>query len=63
MGYWSDERRRNGENWPRPFGLRRKTGHAALSSSHLEPPNHSDSALPDRFFARNAIRLSSVNRP
>ena len=27
------------ENGPRPFGLRRKAGHAALLVAHLEQPN------------------------
>ena len=26
VDYWSDERRQNQEKWPRPFGLRRKSG-------------------------------------
>jgi hypothetical protein len=57
-GYWSDEQRRNEENWLRPFGfhpstqgpragdlgLRRKTAHTSLSSLCLEPPNPADSA-------------------
>ena len=57
MRYWSDEQRRNGENWPRPFGLRRKSAHAALSPLSLESPNPAGSVLPGRIFARNAIRL------
>jgi hypothetical protein len=63
MNYWSDERQQNGENGPRPFGLRRKFGHTLLSSLCLEQPNPSDSASFDRIFASNAIRSSSVNRP
>src|ERR1035441_7110571 len=36
----SDDRRRNGRNWPHPFGLRRKSGHTCRrggSSSAVEP--------------------------
>jgi hypothetical protein len=63
MHYWSDKRQRNRGNWPRPFGLRRKPGHTSFSSWNLEPPNPAGSASSGRIFARNAIRLSSVNRP
>ena len=63
MSYWSDEGRQDQENWPHPSGLRRKSGHASLSSLCLERPNPADSASPGRIFARNAIRLRSVNRP
>ena len=63
MNYWSDERQRNRENWPRPFGLQRKSGHTSFSSWNLEPPNPADSASPGRIYARNAIRPRSVNRP
>ncbi len=55
----SDERQRNREKWPRPFGfhpstqrpragspgLRRRLGQTALSASTLEPPKPSASAL------------------
>jgi len=50
----SDERQRNGEKWPRPFGLRRKLGHTALSASTLEPPKPSASALSGPIYSRNA---------
>jgi hypothetical protein len=50
----SDERQRNGEKWPRPFGLRRRLGQTALSASTLEPPKPSASALSGPTFARNA---------
>jgi len=59
----SDDRRRNEENWPRPFGLRRKAGHTSFSPSTVVPPQPSGSASSGRLFARNAARLSSVNRP
>ena len=63
MGYWSDEGRQNRENRPRPFGLRRKSGHTAFSPSVVGSPQLSGSALPGRIFARNASRRRSVNRP
>ena len=73
----SDERQRNRENWPRPYGLRRKSGHAlfhpntqervlgtpVFSHLTLEPPKPAGSASPDPIFARNAIRPNRVNRP
>ena len=77
VNHWSDERQRNGENRPRPEGLRRKSGHTSLSPLCLEQPNPVDSASSpphgpkispwgprsDRISARNAIHPSSVNRP
>ena len=39
---------------PRPFGLRPKSGHAALLVVHLESPNFSPRALPGRFWDSNA---------
>ena len=63
VNHWSDERQRNGENRPRPFGLRRKSGHTLLSPLCLEQPNPADSASSGRISARNAIHPSSVNRP
>ncbi len=77
MNYWSDERQRNGENRPRPEGLRRKSGHTLLSPLCLEQPNPAGSASSGRISARNAgspardfyalgwnaIHPSSVNRP
>ena len=59
----SDEQQRNRENWPRPFGLRRKSGHTSFSPSTVGPPQPSGSASSGRIFARNAIHSSSVNRP
>jgi hypothetical protein len=52
-----------GKTRPRPFGLRRKSGHTLFSPSTLGPPKPSGSAVSDRNFARNAVHLSSVNRP
>jgi len=63
MSYWSDERQRNGENRPRPFGLWRKSGHTLFSPSTLEPPKPSGSASSGQIFVHNAIHPSSVNRP
>ena len=50
----SDERQRNEENWPQPFGLRRKSGHTSLSASTVDPPQPSASASSGPIFARNA---------
>jgi hypothetical protein len=66
--YLSDERRRNEENWPRPEGLRRKSGapsdrssslgwrsgHISFSPSTVDPPQPSGSASSGRICARNA---------
>ena len=52
-----------GGNWPRPERLRRKSGHTSFSPSAVDPPQPSGSASSGRIFPRNAIRLSSVNRP
>jgi len=38
MDYWSDERQRNRKNRPRPFGLRRKSGHTSFSPSTVGAP-------------------------
>jgi hypothetical protein len=62
MNYWSDARQRTGENRPRPFGLRRKSGHTSFSPLTVDPPQPSGSASSGRIFARNAIHPSSVNR-
>ena len=75
--YFSDERRRDRENPPRPFGLRRKSGHTSLSPSTLGSPKPSGSASspphgprPVRggpgsgpIFSRNAVRPIRVSRP
>ena len=77
MTYWSDERRRNGENRPRPSGfnpntqrsragdpgLWRKSGHTSFSPSTVGPPQPSGSVSSGRIFAHNAIHPSSVSRP
>jgi hypothetical protein len=59
----SDEQRRRRENWPRPFGLRRKSGHTSFSSLHVVRPCAADSASSDLIFACNAARPNSVNGP
>ena len=77
MNYWSDERQRNRENWPRPFGLRRESGHPSLLPSTVGSPQPSDSASSPphgrrpvrggpgsgRIFARNAARQYMSIRP
>ena len=40
----NDEGRRNVERWPRPFGLRSKSGHTSFSPSTVGPPQPSGSA-------------------
>src|SRR5580700_8098404 len=52
--YLSDERRRNEEKWPRPAGLRGKSGHTSLSALKVGPPHSSASASSGRIFSRNA---------
>src|ERR1035441_5488476 len=42
--YPSDDGRRAWENWPRPFGLLRKSGHTSFSPSSVAPPQPSGSA-------------------
>jgi len=59
----SDERQRRGENWPRPSGLWRKSGHTSFSSLRVVSPCDADSPLSDPIFARNAARSNRVNRP
>ena len=59
----SDERRRDGQNWPRPFGLRRKCAHTLLSSS---PWNHQSLPPPPRLSAFSRATPSTpgcVHRP
>ena len=63
MNYWSDERRRNGENRPHPFGLRRKSRHTSFSPSTVGPPQPSGSASSGAIFGSSAVHPSSVNRP
>jgi len=53
----SDERQRDEEKWPRPFGLRRKSRHTLLSPLTLEPPKPAGSAASGAIFARNAAYL------
>ena len=52
--YLSDEPRRAGEKWPRPFGLREKSGHTSLSALKVGPPHPAASASSGRIFPRNA---------
>ena len=59
----SDDRRGNRENWPRPAGLRRKSGHTSFSPLTVDPPQPSGPASSGPIFTRNAIHPSSVNRP
>jgi hypothetical protein len=59
----SDERRRDRENWPQPFGLRRKSGHTSLSASTLEPPKPSASASSGPIFARQRTHFYMSIRP
>ena len=40
----NDQGRRNVERWPRPFGLRRKSGHTSFPPSTVGPPQPSGSA-------------------
>ena len=75
--YLSDERRRDRENPPRPFGFHPsaqssraggpglwiKSGHTSLSPSTLEPPKSSGSASYGPIFFHNAVRPISVSRP
>ena len=60
--YINDEGRSHRENSPRPFGLRRKTTQALLSSLHVVPPHTADSASSGRFFPRNAVCPKAHNR-
>ena len=57
----SDERQRDGENRPRPEGLRRKSSQASLSFLRMVPPWAANSASPDTIFAGNAARLKVHN--
>ena len=63
MNYWSDERQRNGENRPRPFGLRRKARHTSFSPLAGGLPQPSGSALSDAISVRSAIHPSRANKP
>ena len=63
VDHWIDERQGNRENWPRPFGLRRKSGQTLFSPWTVGSPQPAGSASSGPIFARNAIHSSSVNRP
>ncbi len=52
--YFSEERRRSGQNGTRPSGLRPKWSHAVLLVTHLDWPNHTPHALPGTIWAGNA---------
>jgi hypothetical protein len=54
LRYSSERYRRIAEKWPRPSGLRLKSGHAALLVVHLAWLNFSPCALPDRISGSNA---------
>ena len=58
----SDDRRRNRENWPRPFGLRQKTGHTSFSPSTVDPPQPSSSASSPPH-GRRSVRGGSASGP
>jgi hypothetical protein len=60
--YLSDEQRGDEENWPRPTGLRKKSGRTLLSSSTVVPPQPSDSALSGLISSRNAARPKGHGR-
>ncbi len=62
-GHFSDERQSSRENPPRPFGLRRNSGHPSLSALTGGLPQPAASASSGPIFARNAARPGSVNRP
>ncbi len=63
VDHWSGERQRNRENWPRPFGFRRKSGHTLFSPLTVGAPQTAGSASSGPIFARNAIHSSRVSRP
>jgi hypothetical protein len=63
MNYWSDERQRNGENRPRPFGLRRKSRQTRPSPMAVATPLSRARTMYGAIFAGSAIHPSSVSRP
>jgi hypothetical protein len=62
MSYSSNERQRDGDNWPRPFGLRCKWVHTSLSALLVGPPQASAFVSSGPIFTCNAPHRSSVNR-
>jgi hypothetical protein len=52
-----DDRQRRRENWPRPSGLRRKSGHTSLSSLRVVPPCSSDLASSDLICRSQLLAL------
>lgn len=63
VGHWSDERQRNRENWPRPFGLRRKFGHTSLPASTVGPATVFGRRLVWPNFRSQRHHPNSVSRP
>ncbi len=61
--YFSEERRRSGQNGTRPSGLRPKWPHAALLVAHLDQPNHIPRALPGTIWAGNAETWQVLTGP
>ena len=51
------------ENGPRPFGLRLKSGHAALLVVHLVPLNFAPHALPGLISGSNAAIIQVLTGP
>jgi len=54
--YFSEERRRSGQNGIRPFRLRSKWTHSALLVVYLDLPNFIPHALPGTIWAGNAAK-------
>jgi len=61
--YFSEERRRSGQNGTRPCGLRPKWPHAVLLVTHLDQPNHAPRALPGTIWAGNAVTWQVFTGP
>ncbi len=52
-----------GKIGPGPKGCGEESGHTSFSPLTVDPPQPAGSASSGPIFARNAIHLSSVNRP
>jgi len=63
LKHFSDERQSDRKNPPRPFGLRRKSGHTSLPALTGGLPQPAAVASSGLIFARNAARPNRVNRP
>ena len=61
--YFSEERRRSGQNGTRPCGLRPKWPHAALLVTYLDQPNHTPRVLPGTIWAGNAAIWQMLTGP